>query len=75
MNINKFFFGVAAGIVIAKVLPETKSYLKPAAVQFLGKAMAIKDEALEFCSSINEEALENRNEKRNEIINKAFEDK
>ena len=75
MNINKFFFGVAAGIVIAKVLPETKSYLKPVAVQLLSKAITMKDEALGFCNSINEEALENRNKKRNEIINKAFENK
>ncbi|MFT8315407.1 MAG: hypothetical protein ABF633_14340 [Clostridium sp.] len=61
MNINKLLLGAAAGIIIVKILPKTKSYLKPAAITFLSKAVTMKDEAIDCLSSINEEALENRN--------------
>lgn len=74
MKMNKFFFGAAAGIIAAKILPKTKSYLKPAAIKLLSKAITMKDETIDFCSSINEEALENRNEKYNKIINENKED-
>lgn len=67
MKINKFFFGVAAGIIIIKVLPKTKSYLKPKTKKILSKAITIKDDAADLFSSINEEALENRNAKYDKI--------
>lgn len=69
MNNKKLFFGIAAGIVVIKALPKTKYYLKPATIKLLSKAITMKDEAVDFFSSINEEALKNRNEKYNKIIN------
>jgi uncharacterized membrane protein YgaE (UPF0421/DUF939 family) len=74
ININKFFWGVGVGIIACKILPKLKTYLKPATISFLSKAADIKDDAANFCSGVNEEALENRNERHNKIVTEDKED-